>query len=153
MLEKARTREKICNGTEEIIAHASFCLQTVSPFSRSLSLALSPSPPPSLSLFPFFHLSLFLLIYIILLFLFPFGLFPAELAVIPCSRLIPSLTLLLLTCNSTWDEFEVGESFYDCPEYCLVAECVGGGRKEEKAKIVGFVLASVLEKNQKIICG
>lgn len=62
------------------------------------------------------------------------------------------------TLYRTWDEFEVGESFYDCPELCLVAELAESapevkGKKDDKSRIVGFVLASVLEKNHKAICG
>jgi hypothetical protein len=39
-------------------------------------------------------------------------------------------------------------------EFCFVAETVvTGGKKEDKPKLVGFILASVLEKEHKIGCG
>jgi len=38
----------------------------------------------------------------------------------------------------TWDPWEVTDYFTNDPEYCLVAECEG--------KIVGFILANIIEK-------
>jgi ribosomal protein S18 acetylase RimI-like enzyme len=40
----------------------------------------------------------------------------------------------------TWDPYEVTEYFSSNPEYCLVAEAEAGG------KIVGFILATTIEK-------
>ena len=44
----------------------------------------------------------------------------------------------------TWDPYEVTDYFTSDPDYCLVAEVEGRGKR--KGKIVGFLLATTIEK-------